>query len=85
MSRGFRSADVTQELSAQAEADVLKRVREEDAAQAERAAERRAQGRQGVCEDCGAAIEPERLDFLPDATRCVGCQAERERRRGRSR
>ena len=79
MSRGFRSADVTLELSAQAAADVLNRVREEKATQARHAAERRGQGQHGICEDCGGAIEPERIEFLPDATTCVTCQAQRER------
>lgn len=82
MSRGFRNADVTAELSEQAAADLLARVREEEAEQAKHAAELRAAGRQGICEDCGAAIEPERLEFLPDATRCVACQARQERQRG---
>lgn len=79
MSRGFRSADVTLELSTQAAAEALERIQEEDAAQAKHAAARRAAGQQGVCEDCGGSIEPERLRFLPDATRCVGCQSRRKR------
>ena len=79
MSRGFRSADVTQELSEQAAAALLERIHQEESAQADHAALRRAQGLGAVCEDCGGPIEPERLQFLPDATRCVGCQARRER------
>jgi len=75
MSRGFRNADVTAELSEQAAAELLARVREEEAAQAQHAAELRALGQRGICEDCGEPIEPERLEFLPDATRCVSCQA----------
>lgn len=85
MSRGFRDADRTVELSAQAAAAVVERVLAEDAARAEHAAERRAQGQVGICEDCRGPIEPERLEFLPDATRCVGCQTASERRPGRSR
>lgn len=83
MSRGFRNADVTAELSEQAAAQLLAKVREEEAAQAQHAAERQALGQRGICEDCGSAIEPERLQFLPDATRCVTCQAQDERRRSR--
>ena len=75
MSRGFRNSDVTQELASQAEAAALERIHQEDAAQARHAAELRAEGKYGLCEDCGAPIEPERLRFLPDATRCVSCQA----------
>ena len=78
MSRGFRNADVTSELSERAAADLVERVRQEDAAQAQHAAERRAEGKQDVCEDCGNPIEPARLEVLPDATRCVGCQVRKE-------
>jgi phage/conjugal plasmid C-4 type zinc finger TraR family protein len=43
------------------------------------ALERARAGAYGVCEDCGQAIEPERLHFLPEATRCVGCQSQHVR------
>lgn len=41
-------------------------------------------GTYGICERCGKAIPPERLEVKPDATMCVSCQAEVERlqRRG---
>lgn len=81
MSRGFRSADVTSELSEKAAAELLERVREEDAARARHAAERRAAGVHDVCEDCGGAIGAERLEFVPDATRCVNCQSAYDQRR----
>jgi DnaK suppressor protein len=35
----------------------------------------------GRCVDCGADIPDGRLDARPDASRCVGCQAKRARRR----
>jgi len=31
------------------------------------------EGRYGVCEQCGAAIDPERLEALPLATKCINC------------
>lgn len=31
-------------------------------------------GRYGVCEDCGRGIQLKRLQSLPFASRCVGCQ-----------
>ena len=31
------------------------------------------QGRYGTCESCGLSIERERLDIVPQATRCVEC------------
>ncbi len=42
------------------------------------------QGTYGICERCGKAISPERLEVKPEATLCVKCQAEvdRLRRRG---
>ncbi|MGE4529248.1 MAG: TraR/DksA family transcriptional regulator [Rhodospirillaceae bacterium] len=33
----------------------------------------------GICADCGVPIEPERLDALPTARRCIDCQAKHER------
>ncbi|HUH11639.1 MAG TPA: TraR/DksA family transcriptional regulator [Longimicrobiales bacterium] len=32
----------------------------------------------GRCQECGAAIEPERLDLIPWAEYCMSCQEERE-------
>jgi DnaK suppressor protein len=43
------------------------------------ALQRLADGRYGQCIECGAAIEPERLQVLPLASRCVRCQAQYER------
>jgi RNA polymerase-binding protein DksA len=31
------------------------------------------EGRYGVCEQCGAVIDPERLEALPLATKCINC------------
>jgi RNA polymerase-binding protein DksA len=36
---------------------------------------RMAEGRYGVCEDCGEDIPVERLRAYPGATRCVRCQS----------
>ncbi|AZG45311.1 TraR/DksA family transcriptional regulator [Gordonia insulae] len=38
-------------------------------------------GTYGVCEICGGAIAPERLDALPAARLCVGCAARHPARR----
>ena len=35
-------------------------------------------GSYGICEDCGEAIDPERLEIFPQATLCVACKAGRE-------
>jgi RNA polymerase-binding transcription factor DksA len=75
MSRGFRNADETQAMSEQATAEAIKQVVEHDREQAEHSAQRRAQGQEGICEDCGRPIGVERMEALPDSTRCVSCQA----------
>jgi len=42
-------------------------------------------GRYGTCQRCGAAIEKERLEALPDTALCLKCQREIERLSGRAR
>lgn len=74
MSKGFREPDFAQIVTDRVTTDTIHRILEQDAQQAEHALDRRAQGAYGVCEDCGSEIAPERLEVLPDATRCVACQ-----------
>ena len=31
------------------------------------------EGRYGICEQCGALIDPERLEAVPEATLCIKC------------
>jgi RNA polymerase-binding protein DksA len=38
-----------------------------------------ARGTYGVCERCGTAIDPERLQIFPETRLCVNCKAEAER------
>lgn len=68
-------------MTAREASEAIEKVRELDEEQAQHAAERQAQGQGGICEDCGAVIPPERLEVLPDATRCVSCQAKHSPRR----
>jgi RNA polymerase-binding transcription factor DksA len=42
-------------------------------AQIEGALERLEAGTYGICDDCGAAIDGERLGLLPDAATCRHC------------
>jgi DnaK suppressor protein len=79
MSKGFGESDFAQVQSERATTESVKRLLDENERQAQRATSRRAQGGYGICEDCGKAISPERLEFLPEATRCVSCQAQHER------
>ena len=46
-----------------------------------RALDRLELGRYGFCEDCGEAIDAERMEFAPETTTCVSCQARRDRSR----
>ena len=79
VSKGFGESDFAQVLSDRATSESVQRLLDENRRQAERATSRRAHGEYGVCEDCGEKIAPERLSFLPEATRCVSCQTRQER------
>ncbi len=50
-------------------------------AQVDRALGRMAEGKYGICENCGKPISPERLDARPYATFCITCQQLQETRR----
>jgi RNA polymerase-binding transcription factor DksA len=75
MSKGFREPDFAQVVTDRATTETIHRVLEQDVAQAEHARELSARGRHGICEDCSRQIAPERLEALPDATRCIRCQS----------
>lgn len=82
MSKGFREPDFAQIVTERATNETIHRILEEDSAQAERARERMARGGYGICEDCSQPIGPERLEALPEATRCIRCQSEWEQSNG---
>lgn len=42
-------------------------------------------GTYGICESCGERIDPARLEILPEATLCLNCQRQKERRNKRRR
>ena len=44
----------------------------------DRALQTAERGRYGICEICGERIDPARLEAVPHATTCVGCQAKLE-------
>lgn len=48
-----------------------------------RALDRLSMGLYGHCEECAAPISSDRLSVLPEATRCLDCQRDWERRLGR--
>jgi DnaK suppressor protein len=78
MSKGFGESDFAQVQAERANHHTIQQVLDQDREQALRARDRQAQGAYGICEDCGRKIGDERLEALPDATRCIGCQAEWE-------
>jgi DnaK suppressor protein len=75
MSRGFGDSDFAQVQADLATHHSIERLLEQDREQAEHARELQAKGAYGVCEDCGSKIAPERLEALPEATRCIRCQS----------
>ncbi|MGC9334085.1 MAG: TraR/DksA family transcriptional regulator [Anaerolineae bacterium] len=51
----------------------------------ERAIQAAYKGHYGICEHCGARIDPARLEILPEATLCLECQRKYERQMRRAR
>jgi DnaK suppressor protein len=83
---GLRSAERGQEFEEEAQAEQgaadLDRLNEAERLELRRieaALQRLAEGRWGLCAECGRAIEPKRLEALPWAIRCAGCAEARER------
>jgi RNA polymerase-binding transcription factor len=74
VSRGFRDADDTQQLSGREADEAIRRLQSAGERQARRAAELRHQGSYGLCESCGKRIGDDRLAAVPEATRCIACQ-----------
>jgi RNA polymerase-binding transcription factor DksA len=64
-------ADVTM----QREVDyTIKGIVADEVQQVQQAMRRQAEGRYGICDDCGEQIDPERLAVRPHATHCIACQ-----------
>jgi DnaK suppressor protein len=84
ITRDYEDADFAQALSDRTTSDSLIHLLSENREQVEHALERLAQGTYGLCEDCGNQIPPERLEFRPEATRCVNCQARWDRQNRRT-
>ncbi len=61
--------------------DTTEWVLEQEAQQVKEAQARLAEGKYGICADCGKKIPDERLRARPEATLCVECQTKREARR----
>lgn len=59
---------------------VFDAFQQQKARQTREAEERKQQGLGGICEDCGNPIPLARLKVNPEATRCIYCQANYEKR-----
>jgi len=69
----------TADVTTQREVDyTIKGIVADEVSQVQQALRRRAEGRYGRCDDCGEAIDPERLAVRPQATLCIVCQRRRE-------
>ena len=52
----------------------IKGIVQDEAHHIQQALRRQAEGRYGICDDCGEPIDPERLEVRPQATLCISCQ-----------
>jgi RNA polymerase-binding protein DksA len=52
----------------------IKGIVQEEVHHIQQALRRQAEGRYGICDDCGESIDPERLEVRPQATLCISCQ-----------
>lgn len=71
---GKREEEATETLELEKRLALENRIRQEIAAVAH-ALEKIEKGTYGLCDNCGQAIDPERLEALPQANLCVNCKA----------
>lgn len=72
---GKREEGATETLELENRLALEKRVRDQLAA-VEHALHKFEEGTYGLCESCGQPIDPERLDALPRARRCMSCKTQ---------
>jgi RNA polymerase-binding protein DksA len=71
---GKREEEATETLELEKRLTLENRIRQEMVA-VEHALEKIEQGTYGLCDNCGQAISPERLEALPQANLCIKCKA----------
>lgn len=76
-------ADVASDLYAREELIVDELTLAAEVEEIEAALGRIAAGTYGKCVECGATIDPARLEARPQASRCIACQRQHEDRRRR--
>jgi RNA polymerase-binding protein DksA len=70
------SADLEEQAAELENQEALKAIEHSEVheiQQIQEALKRIAEGTYGVCDKCGADIDPKRLKALPTATRCISC------------
>ncbi len=72
---GKREEEATEALELERRLSLEKRVRDQLAA-VEHALYKFEEGTYGLCESCGQPIDPERLEALPQARRCMSCKTQ---------
>jgi len=63
------------DLENQETLEALERTEVQEIHRIEAALQRIAQGTYGICDECGADIDPKRLKALPTASKCISCAA----------
>ena len=55
--------------------EALEKTEVQEIRRIEAALQRIAEGTYGICDECGADIDPKRLKALPTASKCISCAA----------
>lgn len=76
--RNLDRDDLARNFASREQHLALRDVERTRVAQIKKALERIDNGTYGICENCGEAIPPERLEIIPYATLCVRCQQEQD-------
>jgi DnaK suppressor protein len=63
------------DLENQAALEAIENSERHEIHQIKEALKRISEGTYGICAQCGADIDPKRLQALPTATRCISCAA----------
>ena len=71
---GKREEEATETLELEKRLALENRIREE-LTRVEHALDKITKGTYGMCDHCGKAIDPARLEALPQATLCMDCKA----------
>ena len=72
---GKREEEATESFELEKRLTLEKRIREQSA-EVERALQKFEDGTYGLCDSCGQAIDPARLEALPQASLCLNCKAQ---------